>query len=106
MDIQEYGIDDFNPNKISEKIAINMKARRIFLNITQKQLANQSGVSLGSIKRFETKYQIALQSLIKIAVVLDASNEFHELFPMNQFKSIAEVLRAAEMQPRKRAHEI
>ncbi|MCF7827033.1 MAG: helix-turn-helix transcriptional regulator [Candidatus Marinimicrobia bacterium] len=83
-----------------------MKARRILLNITQQELANQSGVSLGSIKRFETKHQIALQSLITIAVVLDASNEFHQLFPMNQFKSIAEVLRATKQQARKRARDV
>ncbi len=106
MDIKTYVIDDFNPNKISEKIASRMKARRILLNITQKELANQSGVSLGSIKRFETKHLIALQSLIRIAVVLDATIEFQQLFPMNQFNSIAEVLRAAEKQPRKRARDV
>ncbi|MBT5270504.1 MAG: helix-turn-helix transcriptional regulator [Candidatus Marinimicrobia bacterium] len=105
MDIQEYVIDDFNPSKISEKIARNMKARRILLNITQRELATQSGVSLGSIKRFETMHQIALQSLIRIAIVLDASNEFHQLFPINQFKSIAEVVKATDKQPRKRARD-
>ena len=106
MDIKKHVIDDFNPSKILEKIASRMKARRILLNITQKELANQSGVSLGSIKRFETKHLIALQSLIKIAVVLDASEEFHQLFPQDKYKSIAEVLRVAEKQPRQRARDV
>jgi transcriptional regulator with XRE-family HTH domain len=106
MNIQQYIIDDFNPNKILEKISSRMKTRRLLLNITQKELANQSGVSLGSIKRFETKHLIALESLIKIAIVLDASEEFHKLFPQNQFKSIAEVLRVSEKQPRKRARDV
>ncbi len=103
MDIKKYVIDDFNPTKISEKIARRMQARRILLNITQKELANQSGVSLGSVKRFESKHLIALQSLIRIAVVLDATIEFQQLFPMNQFNRIPVVLRAAEKQPRQRA---
>ena len=106
MNIDKYIIDDFNPNKILEKIAARMKTRRLYLNITQKELAHQSGVSLGSVKRFETKHLIALQSLIKIAVVLDASEEFHHLFPQHQFKSIAEVLKVAERQPRKRARHV
>ncbi|MBT5998877.1 MAG: helix-turn-helix transcriptional regulator [Candidatus Marinimicrobia bacterium] len=106
MDIQKFEIDDFSPTKIAEKLANRMKSRRIGLNVTQKELANQSGVSLGSIKRFETRYQIALQSLLKIALVLDATSEFHQLFPMNQYKGIAEVVRATENRPRKRARDV
>ncbi|NQT64074.1 MAG: helix-turn-helix transcriptional regulator [Candidatus Marinimicrobia bacterium] len=106
MNIQKFVIDEFSPTKIAEKVASQMKARRIGLNITQKGLANQSGVSLGSIKRFETTHQIALQSLIKIALVLDATSEFHQLFPMNQFNSIAEVIKATENHPRKRARDV
>ena len=106
MDIKNFVIDDFSPTMIAEKVASRMKARRIGLNITQKELANQSGVSLGSIKRFETSHQIALHSLLKIALVLDATAEFQQLFPMNQFKSIAEVVRATENRPRKRARDV
>jgi len=60
---------------------------------------------LGSIKRFETTHRIALQSLLQIALVLDASVEFHQLFPMNQYRSIAEVLSITENQPRRRARD-
>ncbi len=103
MDIHDFNIDDFNPGSIAEKIASRMKARRITLNITQKELASQSGVSLGSIKRFETKHQISLQSLIRIALVLDASSGFQNLFPVDQYQSIAEVLSMSEKRSRRRA---
>ncbi len=103
MAIQEYIIDDFNPISIAEKIAKRMKAKRITLNITQSALASQSGVSLGSIKRFETKHQISLQNLIQISIVLDASVEFKHLFPADKYQSIAEVLRVTKQKPRSRA---
>ena len=62
-------------------IAVRAKARRLVLNLTQKGLAERSGVSYGSIKRFETSGQIALTSLLKIAVVLDCLDGFETLFP-------------------------
>ena len=105
MSENKFSIDDFNPGSIAEKIAIRMKAKRLALNMTQKTLASRSGVSLGSIKRFETTHRIALQSLLQIALVLDASVEFHQLFPMNQYRSIAEVLSITESQPRRRARD-
>ncbi len=105
MDDNKFIIDDFDPSSIAESIAGRMRARRLDLNMTQRTLASRSGVSLGSIKRFETVHQIALHSLLKIAVVLDATHEFHQLFPANQFKNIAEVLRATERKPRKRARD-
>jgi len=103
MNINDFIIDDFNPSSLAEKIASRMKAKRIILNITQMALASRSGVSLGSIKRFESKHQISLQSLIKLSIVLDASLEFQQLFPVDQYTSIAEVLKLREQRTRSRA---
>ena len=105
MNIKDFIIDDFNPSSIAEKIASRMKAKRITLNITQVVLASRSGVSLGSIKRFETKHQISLQSLIQLSLVLDASVEFRQLFPVDKYKSIADVLNAREQGSRSRARD-
>ena len=96
-------IEAFNPTSIAGGIAARVKARRIALNITQKELSVRTGVSLGSIKRFETKHQIALQSLIQISLVLNASAEFQQLFPLDKYKSIAEVLSVTQQKTRKRA---
>ena len=48
-------LDDFNPRAISKKIAERMKHRRLVLNLTQEKLSGMSGVSLGSLKRFENQ---------------------------------------------------
>ncbi|MDL2307122.1 helix-turn-helix transcriptional regulator [Desulfovibrio sp. OttesenSCG-928-C06] len=55
------------PKDIRIRIASKAKARRLFLNISQKELADRSGVSLGSIKRFESNGQISLSSLLELA---------------------------------------
>jgi len=43
-------------------------------------LAKRSGVSLGSIKRFELTGQISLESLLKLAHVLNRLNDFELIF--------------------------
>jgi transcriptional regulator with XRE-family HTH domain len=60
--------------------------------ITQKQLAARSGVSLGSLKRFEQSGEISLQSLKIIAIALDMENELEGLFDNVPFASIEEVI--------------
>ena len=51
-----------------------------------------SGVSHGSIKRFETTGQISLISLTKIAIALDIAEELRSLFSQVPYKNIQEVL--------------
>ena len=75
-------------NDIAQKI-VNYRKRK---KITQKQLAARSGVSLGSLKRFEQSGEISLQSLTKIAIALDVENELEDLFNNVPFASIEEVI--------------
>lgn len=75
-------------NDIAQKI-IRLRKRK---KITQKQLAVRSGVSLGSLKRFEQSGEISLQSLTKIAIALDVENELEDLFNNVPFASIEEVI--------------
>ncbi|MEM9858835.1 MAG: helix-turn-helix transcriptional regulator, partial [Bacteroidota bacterium] len=61
------------------------KALRKAHGLSQSQLAEKSGVSFGSIKRFERSGKISLESLLKIAFVLDALASFEQLFPPKPF---------------------
>ena len=74
-------------NDIAQKI-VRLRKRK---KITQKQLAARSGVSLGSLKRFEQSGEISLQSLTKIAIALDVENELEGLFDNVPFASIEEI---------------
>lgn len=75
-------------NDIAQKI-VRLRKRK---KITQKKLAARSGVSLGSLKRFEHSGEISLQSLTKIAIALDVENELEDLFNNVPFASIEEVI--------------
>ena len=75
-------------NDIAQKI-VRLRKRK---KITQKQLAARSGVSLGSLKRFEQSGEISLQSLTKIAIALDVENELEDFFNNVPFASIEEVI--------------
>jgi len=55
-------------------------------------LAAKSGVSLGSIKRFEQIGEISLQSLTKLAIALEVEEELETLFDSVPFQSIEEVI--------------
>lgn len=95
-------LDDFNPLAIAQNMGIELRQRRLFLNLTQKALAEKSGVSLGSLKRFESTGEISLTSLLKLALILDSLDEFHTLFPADKFKSIDEILKSRKTKERKR----
>ncbi len=68
------------PADLIIQIAEQAKKKRLSLNFTQRSLAERSGVSLGVLKNFERTGKISLESLLKIALVLDALTEFSALF--------------------------
>ena len=80
------------PNEIARNLAEKIKQQRKKLKISQQELAQKSGVSLGSIKRFETKYEISLVSLIKIAIALELDRDIENLFTTKTYTSIDEVI--------------
>ena len=68
------------PKEIRQELAARAKERRLALNISQQELAERSGVSLGSIKRFENSGLISLSSLLEIALVFGCLGDFDMLF--------------------------
>ena len=53
-----------SPLDIRVSIADRFKRIRLDQNVSQEQLAERSGVSLGSLRRFESKGEISLKSLV------------------------------------------
>ena len=81
------------PNEIAKSLADRIKEHRKKIKISQEVLAQKSGVSLGSIKRFETKHEISLQSFIKITIALDLDNDFQSLFTAKTYTTIDEIIK-------------
>lgn len=75
-------IQGFETNTaILAEIGLRIKARRIALAITQKELANESGVSQRTISGFENGENISLDNLLSILRVLRLLQEINLLFP-------------------------
>ena len=72
------------PSDVRQELAAKAKDCRLVLNLSQKELAERSGVSLGSIKRFESSGLISLSSLLEIALVLGYLDDFTALFATRQ----------------------
>ncbi len=60
------------------------KELRLSENITQQELADRIGISVGTIKRFEKTGEIQFHILLKIALVLGRLDEFDELFTLSR----------------------
>ncbi len=64
------------PNKQLLSLRDRFKQRRLSLNYTQNTLSVMAGVSLGSIKRFESSGEISLKSLLKLSLTLECLDDF------------------------------
>jgi len=85
-------LDQRTPSELAAELAARVRARRKELGLSQERLAQKSQVSLGSIKRFESIHEISLKSLMRIAIALDAEDDFDKLFSHRQYRSIQDVI--------------
>jgi len=75
-------IQGFETNsEIIKEIGHRLKARRIALSISQKELATESGVSQRTISGFENGENISLDNLLSILRVLRLLQNVDLLFP-------------------------
>lgn len=80
------------PSDILKETALKHRQRRKQLKLSQAELAERSGVSLGSLKRFEQTGQISFESLLKLAHVLGRLSDFEELLQPTEDLSEVEKL--------------
>lgn len=77
---------------IDRILAKRLKDIRKRKKLSQEDLAYKSGVSLGSLKRFESTGKISLLSFTKLAKVLGYSDDIEDLFTEPRYESIEEVI--------------
>lgn len=91
-------------SKALRQTAENMRALRLEKGLTQAGLAERSGVSLASLRKFEQEGQISLVSFFKLAMALGCLESLVDAVkPSNEnFSSIDEVLKNKEVKKRQR----
>lgn len=87
-----YNINQKTPKEINKLIAARIRNIRKRKKISQIKLSEKSGVSLGSVKRFESSGEISLTSLTKLAIALNCEDELERLFEDTTFESIEEII--------------
>lgn len=89
-------MNKYSVQKLPKDILLETAAKHRYLRkqqkLTQLELAERSGVSLGSIKRFEQTGKISFESLLKVAHLLGRLSDFEQLFPINDQLSTIEKL--------------
>lgn len=89
---KKFDIADFvkvqTVQSVTEQLVEREKQRRKKMHLSQRELANKSGVSYASIRRFENIGEISLNSLLKIANALDCLEDFNSVFKMPIVKSL------------------
>lgn len=81
--MNKYSIEKL-PSDILAEIAMKHRKLRKMAKLSQAELADRSGVSLGSVKRFERTGQVSLESLLRLASILGRLDDFNSLFVVNE----------------------
>ncbi len=93
------------PEQVAKDLAGRAKALRLAQGWKQITLAERSGVSLASLRRFEESGRISLESLLALAFALYRLDDFSSLLKLPPASSIAELEKlekAAKRPERKR----
>jgi transcriptional regulator with XRE-family HTH domain len=67
--------------QIEQFLTGKLKEIRLTRNLTQAQLAQESGVALATIKRLENGQSITLNTFIRILIALDLQHHLETLLP-------------------------
>lgn len=94
--------DMMTPGEMKKAIANRARELRLEFNLSQQTLSEKSGVSYGSLKKFEQTGQISLESLLKIALILGYMDDFKALFALKKTEKALSLDELIENGKRKR----
>lgn len=89
------------PEKVALDLAARLKELRLGRGWKRSTLAERSGVSLGSLRRFEEKGEASLDNLLKLVFALGRLDDFERLLEPPIATTMAE-LEAQHTAPRRR----
>ena len=85
------------PTETAKALAERLRALRLLKGWTRETLANRSGISAASLKRFENAGKASLELVLKVAHAMSRLDELDKLFRSPAPRSLAELeLRAAK----------
>lgn len=90
--------------KAQKNLVQNIRERRLLMELTQEGLSERSGVPLSTLRKFEQKGLISLDSFLKILSVVGGLEEIMNVLKPTKprFKSIDDVLKLEDNITKKR----
>lgn len=88
-------------DEITAALGLRLKAVRLSQSLTQAELAERAGVSVGTVKSIERTGQSSVTSLVRVVQALGLSDQLQSLFVL-KVQSIAE-MEQAQLAQRQRA---
>ena len=91
-------------SKAQKKLAESIRNRRLSMELTQEGLSERSGVPLATLRKFEQKGVISLESFLKLLMAIGGLEEMINILKPSKpnFTSIDEVLKDTNGINRKR----
>ncbi|MCC5937859.1 MAG: helix-turn-helix transcriptional regulator [Lunatimonas sp.] len=93
-----------SPARAQQILTTIVREKRLAQNLTQEGLADRSGVPVATLRKFEQKGSISLESFLKLMWVLGGLEDMLTALKASKtnFNSIEEVLAKNSEKPRKR----
>ena len=90
------------PAEILHSLGVRLREQRLAQSLTQRELAQMAGLSLGALRKLETDGQCSLETLVRVAQALGLLETLEDLFVLKR-QSIAQMEQAEVVSRRQRA---
>ncbi len=88
--------------EILQELGARLREQRLAQSLTQRELAEMAGLSLGALRKLETDGQCSLETLVRIAQALGLLEALDDLFVLKR-QSIAQMQQVDLVSRRQRA---
>ncbi len=99
---KQYTFDPYPLQLTMQKLAENLRTRRLEKKLSTKSLSELSGVPASTTQRFELKHAISLESYVKLAKALGYSEEIMQLLSEPKYDTMEELIEINHNRNRKR----
>lgn len=97
-----YTFDPYPLQVTMQRMAENLRTRRLEKKLSTKSLSAMSGVPASTIQRFELKHVISLESYVKLAKALGYAEEMMNLLAEPKYDTMEELLEINRNRTRRR----
>lgn len=79
------------PEQVAEELAAKVRGLRLSRNWKQTTLAEKSGVTIATLRRFESTGKVSLENMLRMLFALNRLDDFTDLLELPSASSMAEL---------------